>query len=85
MTENGRGLLLAYQLSEGHCAAYVTSLLTTGTPGKAVGFALPTPTGLRSPLPSLPDLRPGLARLREWTWRHPTPGTGTEGSAPGTA
>ncbi|WP_051752693.1 ATP-binding protein [Streptosporangium amethystogenes] len=73
LAENGRGLLLAHRLSHGHCHVYATTIHTTATPGKAVAFALPTPTGTRLTFPPLPDLRPGLARLREWTDHHPTP------------
>ncbi|WP_248961169.1 ATP-binding protein [Sphaerisporangium perillae] len=61
LAENGRGLLLTYELSQGHCQAYRTTTITTATPGKAVAFALPTRSGHRPPLSSLPDLRPGLA------------------------
>ncbi|WP_189161135.1 ATP-binding protein, partial [Sphaerisporangium melleum] len=64
LTENGRGLLLAYELSEGHCQAYWTTTTTTGSLAKAVAFALPTPSGARLNPADLPDLRPSLARLR---------------------
>ncbi|MEV6984258.1 ATP-binding protein [Sphaerisporangium sp. NPDC051017] len=40
LAENGRGLLLTYRLSGGRCAVYATTTSSTGTPGKAVGFAL---------------------------------------------
>ena len=45
LAEDGRGLLLAHRLSQGHCHVYATTIHTTGTPGKAVAFALPTSTG----------------------------------------
>ncbi|MEU0481339.1 ATP-binding protein [Streptosporangium sp. NPDC006013] len=51
LAENGRGLLLAHRLSHGHCHAYPTTIHTTGTPGKAVAFALPTPSGTRLTFP----------------------------------
>ncbi|MER6170303.1 ATP-binding protein [Streptosporangium sp. NPDC001681] len=69
LAENGRGLLLAHRLSHGHCHVYATTTYTTAAPGKAVAFALPTPSGTRLTFPPLPD----LARLREWTQHHPTP------------
>lgn len=49
LTENGRGLLMAHHLSEGGCRTYLTMILTTNTPGKAVGFPLPTGSGDPSP------------------------------------
>ncbi|WP_326639754.1 hypothetical protein OG884_34150 [Streptosporangium sp. NBC_01755] len=63
--------MLPHRLSHGHCHVYATTIHTTATPGKAVAFALPTPTGTRLTFPPLPDLRPGLARLHEWTDHHP--------------
>ncbi|MGW4638424.1 ATP-binding protein [Sphaerisporangium sp. NPDC004334] len=75
LAENGRGLLLTYELSQGHCQAYATTTTTTDSPGKAVGFALPTTSGPRTPYSHLPDLRPGLAHLRQWRLHHPPPGT----------
>jgi anti-sigma regulatory factor (Ser/Thr protein kinase) len=42
LAENGRGLLMAHQLSHGHCHVYPTTTFTTNAPGKAVIFALPT-------------------------------------------
>ncbi|MFI6452814.1 ATP-binding protein [Streptosporangium amethystogenes] len=74
LAENGRGLLLVHRLSHGHCHVHATTTYTTATPGKAVAFALPTPSGTRLTFPPLPDLRPGLARLREWTDQHPPMG-----------
>lgn len=53
LAENGRGLLLAYRLSAGQCEAYPTTLTSTGSPGKAVAFALPTVQANR-PAPSSP-------------------------------
>ncbi|MGC5010173.1 ATP-binding protein [Streptosporangium sp. DT93] len=47
LAENGRGLFLAHRLSDGHCRAYPAVGLTTGIPGKAVAFALPTLSGDR--------------------------------------
>ncbi len=44
-TENGRGLLMAYQLSHGRCRVYPTTALATKTPGKAIAFALPIRSG----------------------------------------
>ncbi|WP_405139947.1 ATP-binding protein [Sphaerisporangium sp. NBC_01403] len=70
LAENGRGLLMTYELSQGHCQAYRTTTITTDAPAKAVAFALPNCSGHRAPLHSLPDLRPGLARLRQWA-QHP--------------
>ncbi|WP_326640463.1 ATP-binding protein [Streptosporangium sp. NBC_01755] len=64
LAENGRGLLLAHQLSGGHCQTYPAITLTTATPGKAVAFALPTLSGNRLIFPPRPDLHPGLAELR---------------------
>lgn len=64
LAENGRGLLLTHELTEGHCHAYWTTTTTTGTLAKAVAFALPTPTGTRLTPDTLPNLRPTLARLR---------------------
>ncbi|MER5625795.1 hypothetical protein ABT061_32630 [Streptosporangium sp. NPDC002544] len=66
---DGRGLLLAHQLSGGHCQTYPAITLATATPGKAVAFALPTLSGNRLIFPPLPDLRPGLADLRRWSSR----------------
>lgn len=40
--ESGRGLLMAFELSQGHCQAYPTTTISTNAPGKAVAFALPT-------------------------------------------
>ncbi|MET8051613.1 ATP-binding protein [Streptosporangium sp. NPDC005286] len=54
LAERGRGLLLVHALSEGRCRAYPTRICATGTPGKAVGFALPTKTGPRPSAP-VPD------------------------------
>ncbi|MFF3441696.1 ATP-binding protein [Streptosporangium sp. NPDC002721] len=56
LAENGRGLLLAHRLSHGHCRVHPATVLTTGTPGKAVAFALPTRSGTRPAFPLLPDL-----------------------------
>ncbi|GAA2873861.1 hypothetical protein GCM10010517_34450 [Streptosporangium fragile] len=67
LAENGRGLLLVHRLSRGHCHVCPTTVFTTGAPGKAVTFALPTRSGSRPTFPPLPDLRPGLARLRRWS------------------
>ncbi|MDH2424926.1 hypothetical protein [Sphaerisporangium sp. TRM90804] len=53
--ESGRGLLLAYQLSDGRCRAYPTRTIITGAPAKAVAFALPTRSGEDLPLPHLVD------------------------------
>ncbi|MET8154861.1 ATP-binding protein [Sphaerisporangium sp. NPDC005289] len=75
LAENGRGLLLTYELSQGHCQAYRTTTTTTDSPGKAVGFALPTASGPRTPYSALPDLRSGLAHLRQWRRSRSTPGT----------
>lgn len=47
LAEGGRGLPLVRELSEGHCRVYPATASCTGTPGKAVGFALPTPSGVR--------------------------------------
>ncbi|MEV7968896.1 ATP-binding protein [Sphaerisporangium sp. NPDC088356] len=85
LAENGRGLLLTYELSQGHCQAYRTTTITTEAPGKAVAFALPTASGTRLTFLSLPDLGPGLERLRQWTQRHPMPGTGTPGVSAGSS
>ncbi|SFK19611.1 Anti-sigma regulatory factor (Ser/Thr protein kinase) [Streptosporangium canum] len=52
LAENGRGLLMAHQLSGGHCHVRSTTAFTTGTPGKAVAFALPVPSGDRLAFPS---------------------------------
>ncbi|MFJ2034127.1 ATP-binding protein [Streptosporangium sp. NPDC087985] len=49
--EHGRGLLLVHLLSGGRCQAYQTRMCATGTPGKAVGFALPAKTSPRSSAP----------------------------------
>ncbi|MER5646512.1 ATP-binding protein [Streptosporangium sp. NPDC002524] len=43
LAENGRGLLLAHRLSRGYCHVRPTTVGTTGTTGKAVAFALPSP------------------------------------------
>ncbi|WP_329080212.1 MULTISPECIES: ATP-binding protein [unclassified Streptosporangium] len=51
LAENGRGLLLAHRLSLGHCHVRPTTVSTTGTPGKTVAFALPTPSGIRPTFP----------------------------------
>ncbi|MEU9887655.1 ATP-binding protein [Sphaerisporangium sp. NPDC051011] len=75
LAENGRGLLLTYELSQGHCQAYRTITTTTDSPGKAVAFALPTASGTRLPYSALPDLRPGLAPLRQWRLHRPIPDT----------
>ncbi|MEU8265810.1 ATP-binding protein [Sphaerisporangium sp. NPDC049002] len=45
LAENGRGLQMTYELSQGHCKAYRTTTTTTKAPGKAVAFALPTASG----------------------------------------
>ncbi|MFC7380646.1 ATP-binding protein [Sphaerisporangium rhizosphaerae] len=58
LAENGRGLLLTYELSQGHCQAYRTTTTTTDSPGKAVGFALPTASGPRTPTPPSPTSAP---------------------------
>ncbi|WP_440099317.1 ATP-binding protein [Streptosporangium sp. H16] len=42
LAENGRGLLLVHRLSQGRCHVHPATAHTTGTPGKAVTFALPT-------------------------------------------
>ncbi|GAA0841699.1 hypothetical protein GCM10009525_55410 [Streptosporangium amethystogenes subsp. fukuiense] len=55
LAENGRGLLLAHRLSYGNCRTYPVTTLA-GTPGKAVAFVLPTCSGDRLILSSLPDL-----------------------------
>ncbi|WP_329079551.1 MULTISPECIES: ATP-binding protein [unclassified Streptosporangium] len=49
LAENGRGLLLVHRLSQGRCHVHPTTTHTTGTPGKAVTFALP-----RLTFPALP-------------------------------
>ncbi|MGJ6961662.1 hypothetical protein ACSDR0_07085 [Streptosporangium sp. G11] len=51
LAENGRGLLLVHRLSQGRCHVHPTTTHTTGTPGKAVIFALPA----RLTFPALPD------------------------------
>ncbi|MEU0482628.1 ATP-binding protein [Streptosporangium sp. NPDC006013] len=55
LAENGRSLLLAHRLSHGHCRTYPVTTLA-GAPGKAVAFALPTRSGDRLILSSLPCL-----------------------------
>ncbi|MEV6862803.1 ATP-binding protein [Streptosporangium subroseum] len=65
LAENGRGLLLAHRLSHGHCHVHSTTIHTTGTPGKAVAFALPTRSGNRPTFPPLPD----RGRLQDRTGR----------------
>ncbi|GHH71500.1 ATP-binding protein [Streptosporangium violaceochromogenes] len=57
LAENGRGLLLVRELSQGHCRAYPTTAFRTGAPAKAVAFALPTRSGIR--LAGPPPLHPG--------------------------
>lgn len=47
LVAGGRGLLLVRRLAEGHCWAYAATASCTRTPGKAVAFALPTPSGAR--------------------------------------
>lgn len=54
LREGGRGLPLVRRLAEGHCRAYPATPSCTGTPGKAVGFALPTPSGVRHGGPPYP-------------------------------
>ncbi|MFI6457187.1 ATP-binding protein [Streptosporangium amethystogenes] len=73
LAENGRGLLLAHRLSHGHCHVHATTTLTTGTPAKAVTFALPTRPDNRHAFPPLPDLGASLAALSRWADQHPLP------------
>lgn len=47
LPENGRGLPLLRELSDGHCLAYPVVTSCTGVPGKAVAFGLPTRSGAR--------------------------------------
>ncbi|MEV7969014.1 ATP-binding protein [Sphaerisporangium sp. NPDC088356] len=47
LSEDGRGLLLVRELSQGHCRAYLTTTFATDTPAKAIAFALPTRSGTR--------------------------------------
>ncbi len=54
LLEGGRGLPLVRRLAEGHCRAYPATPSCAGTPGKAVGFALPTPSGVRHAGPPYP-------------------------------
>ncbi|MFC4536239.1 ATP-binding protein [Sphaerisporangium dianthi] len=61
--ENGRGLHLVRELSQGHCHAYPTTIFTTGVPAKAVAFGLPTRSGLRVTCPPLLHLARHRARL----------------------
>ncbi|MFC4588539.1 ATP-binding protein [Sphaerisporangium corydalis] len=49
LAEDGRGLLLVRELSQGRCDAYLTTTHATGTPAKAVAFALPTGDRRRRP------------------------------------
>ncbi|GAA3826717.1 hypothetical protein GCM10022226_54390 [Sphaerisporangium flaviroseum] len=51
LAEDGRGLLLAHRLSGGHCHVHSITTCTTGTPGKAVAFALPLSSSPRSDVP----------------------------------
>ncbi|WP_051751414.1 ATP-binding protein [Streptosporangium amethystogenes] len=62
--ENGRGLLLVRELSQGYCRAYPTTTFTTDAPAKAVAFALPTRWGTRLTCPPLLHLGRRSARLR---------------------
>ncbi|GAA3509234.1 anti-sigma regulatory factor (Ser/Thr protein kinase) [Streptosporangium album] len=62
--ENGRGLLLVRELSQGHCRAYPTTTFTTDGPAKAVAFALPTRSGTRLICPPLLRLGRRSARLQ---------------------
>ncbi|WP_424528243.1 ATP-binding protein [Sphaerisporangium viridialbum] len=50
LAENGRGLLIAHKLAGGDCEVYPTGSSSTGVPGKAVGFALPTAPSGRWPM-----------------------------------
>ncbi|GAA4198168.1 hypothetical protein GCM10022252_48150 [Streptosporangium oxazolinicum] len=43
--ETGRGLPLAYLLSQGRCRTYPTRIFSTNQAGKAIAFALPTRSG----------------------------------------
>ncbi|MGC5012317.1 ATP-binding protein [Streptosporangium sp. DT93] len=52
LAENGRGLLLAHRLSRGRCHVHPTATHSTGTPGKAVVFALPTRSSICPPFPA---------------------------------
>ncbi|MGS2644185.1 ATP-binding protein [Streptosporangium sp. G12] len=72
LAENGRGLLLAHQLSRGHCHVYATTTFTTGAPAKAVTFALPTRPDNQCTFLPLPDLGAGLASLSRWADQHPS-------------
>ncbi|MEV6984689.1 ATP-binding protein [Sphaerisporangium sp. NPDC051017] len=54
-SENGRGLLLAHQLSGGRCRVYATRTVITGVSGKAVAFGLPARPGEDLFLPHLVD------------------------------
>lgn len=42
LSESGHGLLIVHRLSGGRCRAFPTVACSTGLPGKAVAFALPT-------------------------------------------
>ncbi|MEU8206870.1 ATP-binding protein [Streptosporangium sp. NPDC049046] len=67
LTENGRGLLLVHRLSQGQCHVHPATTHTTGTPGKAVTFALPTRSGACppfSPLRTGDDLDTGTNTIR---------------------
>ncbi|MEU8037770.1 ATP-binding protein [Streptosporangium sp. NPDC049078] len=61
--ENGRGLILVRELSQGHCRAYVTTTFIANTPAKAIAFALPTLAGTRLTCPPLLHLGRRSARL----------------------
>ncbi|WP_157254988.1 hypothetical protein [Nonomuraea typhae] len=56
LAEQGRGLALVRELSQGYCRTYPTMIATYAAPGKAVAFALPTRSGVRLMGPSPLDL-----------------------------
>ena len=62
--ENGRGLILVRELSQGHCRAYSTTTFITDAPAKAIAFALPTRSGTRLTCPPLFHLGRRSVRLR---------------------
>jgi anti-sigma regulatory factor (Ser/Thr protein kinase) len=62
--ENGRGLALVRELSQGHCRTYLTTTFATDAPAKAVAFALPTRSGTRLTCPPLLHLGRRSARLQ---------------------
>ncbi len=64
LTEDGRGLLLVRELSQGHCRAYLTTTFATDAPAKAIAFALPSRSGTRLTCPPLLHLGRHRAHLR---------------------